>query len=122
MIWLVRTIIDRKYRQASFQFAGTSILAAMLAYGWWEGRIYPTLIAIVSFLASIAVYVVGIIKSRRDPYSLQTLQEMVSEGTWDADDVPEVDPRGDLLCMSCQEAYPSRFGTCPHCARRQLGR
>lgn len=53
-----------------------------------------------------------------DPYSLNSLNEMIREGTYSEDDVPEIDHEGDKYCLCCHTVYGSQFGVCPNCAKK----
>jgi hypothetical protein len=59
-----------------------------------------------------------IIRRQHDPYSLESLREIMIEGTYNEDDVPDVDPDGDLFCVRCGTVYGRQFGVCPHCKCR----
>lgn len=60
----------------------------------------------------------GIRKRREhDPYSLESLREMVIEGTYDEADVPDVPEDADVYCMCCHHTYGARFKVCPRCGR-----
>ena len=53
-----------------------------------------------------------------DPYSLHKLDEIMREGTYNEEDVPEIDHDGDKYCLNCHTVYGSQFGVCPNCAKR----
>lgn len=53
-----------------------------------------------------------------DPYSLNRLNEIIRDGTYDESDIPEIDHEGDKYCLCCHTVYGSQFGVCPNCAKK----
>ncbi len=72
----------------------------------------------IGFLSLLASICLGLRKRfSRDPYSLESLREMVIEGTYNEEDVPEADKDGDIYCMYCHHVYGAQFKVCPRCGR-----
>lgn len=69
----------------------------------------------IFYFFAIVAYVIE--KRQRDPYSLDTLREMMNEGTYQEEDIPEVDDDGDKYCLNCHHVYGAHFGVCPKCGR-----
>jgi len=93
-----------------------AVLFGLLAGVLWPFPTFRNSCIFASTLSIILAIYCGF-KSRKDPYSLDTLREMVIEGTYDEADVPEIPEDADVYCMCCNHVYGSRFKVCPKCGR-----
>ncbi|RYG40021.1 hypothetical protein EON79_23310 [bacterium] len=66
-------------------------------------------------LASAGSFVVAFLRSRKDPYSLDSLRELHDKEELREIDVPGVDVGGDVMCGRCRNTYSGRLPGCPHC-------
>ena len=71
----------------------------------------------ISFCGAIVVRIMIWKVEKSDPYSLSKLNEIVNDGIYDEQDIPEVDHNGDKYCLNCHHSYGSQFGVCPRCGR-----
>ena len=72
----------------------------------------------ISFVLATTVRIKMLRDANADPYSLTKLNEIIREGTYNEDDIPDVDPDGDKYCLCCHTVYGSQFGVCPNCAKK----
>ena len=107
-------------RQLCIRFVAFGILFLLISGVLW---LYPSISKPLLVLSGISfVVATGIrIKMWRvssDPYNLTKLNHLVQEGTYDEQDVPEIDHDGDKYCLCCHTVYGSQFGVCPNCAKK----
>src|SRR5690242_281327 len=67
--------------------------------------------------SAAAVALVGLVRSRRDPYDLSTLWDTPAMET----PIREADEAELVYCHHCGDAFPSAFDLCPHCGNRFRG-
>lgn len=90
----------------------------MLAGAFWIFPIVRNLFLIISGVSFGSAFATWFKKKRQqDPYSLDTLRELVLEGEYDESNIPELDPDADVYCMYCHHTYGARFKVCPRCGR-----
>lgn len=95
-----------------------AILTAVLACAMSPFPVIQQTCFAISGICFLIAIGLGIHKIRsRDPYSLTDLREMVLEGTYNEDDIPELDKDADGYCMCCNHVYGARFKVCPKCGR-----
>lgn len=105
-------------REPWFRLMALAIAFGLLGIGFMAIPVAMQTCVAIGFIALLASIYLGLRKRfSRDPYSLDTLREMVIEGTYNEDDVPEADDDADIYCMYCHHTYGARFKVCPHCGR-----
>lgn len=105
-------------RENWFRLVAISLLLGILGGACWSVPVVRETLIFFSAMTMLMAIGAGIRKIReRDPYSLETLREMVLEGTYDEKDVPEVPEDADVYCMCCNHVYGSRFKVCPRCGK-----
>jgi hypothetical protein len=98
---------------------GLLFLIASEALGLYPQVSKPLLVlSVFSFLAATCLRIKMWRNATKDPYSLNKLNDIIREGTYIEDDIPEVDHDGDKFCLCCQTVYGAHFGTCPTCAKK----
>ncbi|MEI7984515.1 MAG: hypothetical protein WCI55_02710 [Armatimonadota bacterium] len=108
-------------RRICFRFVALGSLFTIVGLALWPFPQVSRPLVILSgpsFVIAIAIWIRIWRDSAADPYSLDKLNEMVKEGTYNEDDVPEIDHDGDKYCLCCHTVYGSQFGTCPTCAKK----
>ena len=107
-------------RQLCIRFVAFGLLFMLSAGALW---LYPNIsqplliLSGISFLVATGIRIKMWRDANTDPYSLSKLNEIIQEGTYDEDEILEVDHQGDKFCLCCQHVYGSQFGVCPKCGR-----
>ena len=107
-------------RRLILRILALGTLCMFLAGALWP---YPRffqpilVISVISYACAAYLYI-KLWRETSDPYSLNTLNELVIEGTYEESELPDVDDNGDKYCLSCHCVYGSQFGVCPNCAKK----
>jgi hypothetical protein len=106
-------------RQLCIRFVAFGAIFIATAWGFtsYPGAVKPLLVlSAISFIAATFIRI-KIWRDASDPYNLTRLNDLVQDGSYDEEDIPEVDHLGDKYCLYCQDVYGSQFGVCPKCGR-----
>jgi hypothetical protein len=108
-------------RQLWFRFVALSLVFLLFSLALWP---FPNVSEPLFVLAGISIVIATMLwirkwqESRADQYSLASLNQMIREGTYSEEDVPEIDHDGDKFCLCCHTVYGTQFGVCPNCAKK----
>ncbi len=108
-------------RRICFQFVAIGALFTFVGLALWPFPQFSRPLVVLSglsFVIAIAIRIKIWRDSTADLYSLDKLNDIIREGSYDEADVPEVDHDGDKYCLCCHTVYGSQFGTCPNCAKK----
>ncbi|MBI1332156.1 MAG: hypothetical protein JST12_15555 [Armatimonadetes bacterium] len=105
-------------RQTWFQLVAAALILLMIAGGTWSVPVISRTFIFFSGACLVLAIGAGIRKIReRDKYDLNVLREMVIEGTFDEENVPDIPEDADIYCMYCNQVYGAHLKVCPRCGR-----
>ena len=107
-------------RQLRIRYIALGVLFMLMSGVLW---LYPVVAKSLLVLSGLSFAIAIAIRLKiwrdvdADRYSLTSLNEIIREGTYDENEIPDVDHEGDKYCLSCHLVYGSQFGVCPKCGR-----
>ena len=107
-------------RHLWFQLAAAGVILALLADVFKDYPLPLKVLIVLSALCFVLAAGMWIRKwstDQSDPYSLNKLNEIIKDKSFEEFDVPDVDPEGDKYCLRCHHVYGAQFGVCPRCGQ-----
>ena len=108
-------------RHLWFQLVAASVILGLLAGFFFYG--FPVVFKTLLVISAILLVLAAGARFRKwradrsDPYSLNKLNEIIKDKSFEEFDVPDVDPDGDKYCLRCHHIYGAHFGVCPRCGQ-----